>query len=130
MAQTLNGSDEIFDVQENNQGEIFLINQRKLSKHDPEGNLLWEKILDKYPMSYVWGKGVTLSDGGFLFQQQNADNKEILVKIDEAGNIVWEQEYRETGDPDHSISLFVFEVPTGDIIVLSTSGYVTCYKKQ
>ena len=125
----LNEYGYIFDLLENDAGDFFVLNGRGASKVDTKGNVIWTNPLSEYDGKFMWGNGVTTSDGGVLFQLQSNNKEEWLIKINSAGEVTWEEEYWEDR-PDKLISLSFLELPSADLIVYSTTGYITLYRKN
>ncbi len=125
----LNQFGSIFQLLENSLSDFFVLNTKGISKHDTNGNLIWKNSLSNYPSSYIWGRGTTTNDGGIVVQLLNSKDEESLIKLNERGEIVWEEKYWEDS-PKNPLSLFLLESNTKDLFVFSNTGYLTRYKRN
>lgn len=121
----MNEHGEVFRVHENDLGDIFVLNTKAVTKHDSEGNQLWSNPLSDFPNGFIWSYGFPTTDGGIVFEFE-AGKDMILTKINAHGNIAWKEKYWEPSNGSGGIGFL--ELPGGDLIVTSLSGFATKYK--
>lgn len=120
----------VFKIFSSNNGDFIVLNGKGISKHGSNGNTIWANDLSEYQKTYNWGNGISTSDGGAVFQLVSDYNDiELLIKVDAAGKVVWEEPYWED-EADQRVSLSFLELPNHDILVFSTSGYLTLYRSN
>jgi hypothetical protein len=125
----LNDFGRIIKIFQSNSGDFIVLNEKSVSKHDTNGNLIWKNELSNYQNAFTWGNGVATNDGGVVFQLQSDSNEEFLMKIDSTGKVVWEQAYWEV-EPNKQVTLTFLELPSKDLLVLSSNGYLTLYRSK
>ena len=119
----MNEYGDVFRVHENDQGDIFVLNKRAVSKHDQHGNLLWSTPLSTQPSGFIWSWGLPTKDGGIVFQYESQDV--LLIKMNASGKITWQEKYWEKNEVTGGIGFL--ELPNGDLIVTSLNAFVTKY---
>jgi hypothetical protein len=120
---TLRGFQNLVNLKEGATGGMYYINQGYVNKLDKDSNEQW-KVSITAPTGNR-GLRSTMeptADGGVLCMYHQKDI--MLVKLDASGQVVWRDQYWEK---DHDI-FGLYELPSGNFIVTSGKGYITCYK--
>ncbi len=71
-----------------------------LTKHDPNGNLLWAQKYDIADYQNEWAEElIAVADGYIIYGNNRSGQQDIfLVKTDKEGNLQWAKKYGEAGD--------------------------------
>lgn len=100
LIETQNGDYLITGSSKNNNlSEVYFL------KIDANGTVLWKKTIGppEFRMGYA---SIEISDGSILTCGVNAIKGQLIViKIDQAGNLIWEKEYGEISPADKGVSL-------------------------
>ncbi len=120
-----NYNDWAQSVCENALGEVLVVNQDKATKFDANGNELWSTTIRGSDDDVIFSNALATADGGLIVQRKNGRSR--LLKLDGTGKIIWDDLYWET---DGYGQLSFLELPNGDLLSVSFSGFVTKYRKK